>query len=176
MNTMKTTYRTWIAAAAVALAVAAPSFALPSGSLTLSGSIAAINDIVITPAPGIASLDLTVNQTDLLVATVNEKSNRRVGYTVTLASLAAAGLSGNPFFKGANGANTDVLSYSFKYGPAGSLAGFSLTSGSAIITSTSAKTGAAGVDKELRISYNGAAAFLNEDTYSDTLTLTIAPK
>ena len=44
------------------------------------------------------------------------------------------------------------------------------------MTDASVKTLGSGVDKDLSITYLGASANLAADTYSDTLTLTIAAK
>ena len=69
-------------------------------------------------------------------------------------------------------ANLDTLAYTLAYNGAA----VNLVAGSALITDASAKTAAAGVVKGLAISYSGAASYLNEDTYADTLTFTIAAK
>lgn len=161
--TAKTLRKALIGAALVLLA-STPLFAqvTDSGSITLQGTVPALAQITVTPIAGFDSLDLTTSQSNLGVATVNEKSNVTTGYTVTLTS------ANNGSFVGLDSGNGDTLAYSISYG--GSTV--TLTSGSATVTTASARTGAAGVDKTLAISYTGA--FLNADTYQDTITLTIS--
>jgi hypothetical protein len=140
-----------------------------TASVTLQGTIPAILKIVVTPEPGINNLDLT---SDLLmkIATAVEISNKRAGYTVTVSSANAVAASTNePFFKGNAADNADTLPYSITYG--GNLAAFS--NGVAMVSSTSTRTSAAGLSKDVVLSFNGTSFFPNEDTYTDTLTFTI---
>ena len=140
-----------------------------TGSITLTGVVSQILEITVTPEAGYDSLDLTTSQTDLLVATVNERSNSQAGYRVEVESTnAAAAASSTPFFVGADPGNTDTLTYSVSYG--GAAATFN-TSGVAEVTNVGSTTGTAGVNKAVEITYTGS--FLNADTYSDTLTFTI---
>lgn len=60
------------------------------------------------------------------------------------------------------------MNYSISYGGSP----VTLASGSATVTSVAARTGSTGAAKNIAISYTGA--WLAADTYSDTLTLTIA--
>jgi hypothetical protein len=158
--------------AAVAIMMAAiPSFAATTGTLNMSGSVSGVLDISVTAQPAASALDLTVNQTNLLIATVTERSNWKTGYTVALQS-ANAGSGTSFFFKSADVLNTDTLAYTLNYGGSA----VTLVAGSALITDATAKTAAAGVTKNLQISYNGASTFLNKDSYADTLTFTITAK
>ncbi len=143
---------------------AAAGFAGTSATLNLQGHVAAKLDISVTAETVTASLNLEASQTDLLVATVKEKCNRPGGYTV---SVQSANLG---FLKGATG-NTDTIAYTMTYGGAA----VSLTGGSVTVTPDGAKTGPSGTNKEVRITYTGND-FLTEDTYTDTLTFTIAAK
>lgn len=160
-----------LAISAAILLAAIPSFAATTGTLTLTGTVPAVLSITVTPQPAASALDLSQTVTNVSVASVNELSNRKPGYTVTLQS-ANAGSGTAFFFKSADVTNTDTLAYTLTYGGSP----VSLVSGSALITDATAKTAAAGVTKNLAISYNGAASFLNQDTYSDTLTFTITAK
>ena len=160
-----------LAAAAAILMAAIPSFAATSGTLTLTGTVPAVLDITVTAQPAASSLDLSVNQANLLVANVTERSNRKPGYTVTLQS-ANAGSGAAFFFKSADVLNLDMLTYTLSYGGSA----VTLVGGTALITDATAKTPSAGVTKDLRISYSGAASFLNQDAYADTLTFTITAK
>ena len=155
------------------LAFAAPSFASTTGTLTLSGTVPGILEIVVTPTAAASALDLTVNAANLAVASVNERSNRKAGYTVSLSSANAVAAAGNQaFLKSADALNLDTLAYSLSYNGAA----VSLVAGSAQVSDVWAKTPAAGTDKQLNISFNGAASFLNADAYADTLTFTITAK
>ena len=108
---------------------------------------------------------------------MNEKNNDPDGYTVTLVSAnAAAAGSAQARLKGTDSANSTEINYSIKYGQTGEEQAVTLDAdGSKVITSVSAATDAAGVDKNLMITFSGMA-WRNADTYSDTLTLTIATK
>ena len=137
-----------------------------SGSIILTGSVAKRVFITITGVGNYDSLDLMTDVTDLEIATVNEKSNVKAGYTVKLSSLNSS--------KFATADSSDVLDYNLSYdGAAVTFAGTE-----AVITDASDRTGstASGVNKSLAISYAGTAVNIYDGTYSDTLTFTIEAK
>jgi hypothetical protein len=137
-----------------------------TGSLILTGSVAKRVFITITGVGNYDSLDLMTDVSDLEIATVNEKSNVKAGYTVKLSSA-----NGSKF---ATGGSTDVLDYSLSYdGAAVTFAG-----SEAVITDANDRTGstASGVNKSLAISYAGTAVNIYDGVYSDTLTFTIEAK
>jgi hypothetical protein len=144
------------------LTLTTSAFAATSGTLLLQGIVAKKVSIVVT-AEGVASaLDLETSQTDLKVATVNEKSNSNTGYKITITSANLGKLK--------RGSGSEVFSYSLKYG--GAAVGLSTAAGS-VFTSTSAS--AVNFNKDLAVSYTGVAnETMVEGTYSDTLTLNIA--
>ena len=146
------------------------AFAASSGTLTLTGTVAASTNITVTPQAGYNTLDLTTSQTNFLVAVVNEQSNDHLGYTVTVASGNLAGAGTQPFFLDA--ASGDTLNYTLQYNGSG----VTFASGAATITNASAKTVPAGVNKNLTISYTGSASLSASNSYTDTLTFTIAGK
>jgi len=157
------------AIAILTVSISMGAAAQTTASVTLQGSIPAILKIVVTPEPGINSLDLT---SDLMmkIATAVEISNKRAGYTVTVSSANAVAASTNePFFKGIAADNTDTLPYSITYG--GNMAAFS--NGAATVSSTTTRTSAAGISNDVVLIFNGTSFFPNEDTYTDTLTFTI---
>jgi hypothetical protein len=166
MNKMK-----WIVAVVALLVAAFPGFSATTGTLVLQGTVPGILEITVAPQPAASALDLTSNQTNLLAANVTERSNRKAGYTVTLQS-ANAGAGNAFFFKSADPLNLDTLAYTLSYDGAP----VALAAGTALISDASAKTPAAGAVKGLAISYSGAASYLNEDAYADTLTFTITAK
>jgi len=153
---------------------AASAFAADNGNITIQGTVAPVNAIAITPVSGYNTLNMTSGAIDQQVATLNEKNNDPDGYTVTLASLNAAAGS-QAVLKGADAQTTDSFNYTMKYGVAASETAVTLVAGSAVVTSTSAPSIEAGAEKSLLISFTGSS-WKNADTYSDTITLTIASK
>lgn len=153
------------------------AFAADSGNITVQGTVDPVNELTVTSQAGFSTLDLTAGATDLTVAVVNEKNNDPDGYTVTLVSAnAQAASSAQARLNGADGANATVLNYSIKYGVAAAEAAVTLdTTGSAVVSSTSAATVEAGSNKNLKITFAGST-WKNADVYSDTVTLTIAAK
>lgn len=141
---------------------ALPSFAATTGTLSLSGTVAPMTAITVTADPNASNLPVGQSATGLKVATVNELSNSKTGYTVSL-STANGGL-----LKEVDG--SDALAYTLSYN--GVEVAFS--SGTATISNVSSRTTGLGSSKDLAISFS--AAFLNADSYTDTLTFTIAAK
>lgn len=146
------------------------SFAATTGNLIISGTVPEILEVTVLAAAGSASLDLTQNITDMHIGDIVERSNVITGYTVTVSSANAA--TGDPHFKGTDPSNTDTLNYTLKYD--GSPITF--TGGSALISDVNSKTATLGSSKAMNLSYDGTTDFLNADSYSDTLTFTIAAK
>lgn len=156
---------------------AVSSFAADSGNITIQGTVEPVNELTVTSQTGFNALDLTAGVTDQTIAVVNEKNNDPDGYTVTLVSAnAQAAGSSQATLTGADPENSAVINYSIKYGPATLETAVTLSAaGSAVVTSTTAASSEAGDDKNLKISFTGST-WRNADTYSDTLTLTIAAK
>jgi hypothetical protein len=147
--------------------------AATTGTLVLQGTVPGILEITITPEPGSNALDLSIDAANLKVATVNERSNKKAGYTVSVESAnAKAAGTDTPYFENSDPEISSALEYQISYGGNAVV----LSSGSAIISDTAAKTTGAGTSNDVAVSYNGAAAFPYEGSYSDTLTFTIAAK
>ncbi len=147
--------------------------AAASGNVTLTGSVAANCQITVTAEAAAATLDLATDQTNLKVATVNEKCNDPDGYTVDLVSTWGAGDAGTSV-ELESATTSERLVYTVRYDT--SAVTFD-ASGSAQVTDVLAKTGGSGVDKDIDISYSGSAANLAAGTdYTDTLTVTITAK
>ena len=154
--------------AAALLLLALPAVAQNVGNITISGTVAPIQQITVTSQSGYNALDLANGETDKLVAIVNERSNDQIGYKVTLRSANAFAASGaQAYLKGAASGNPDGVNYSIKYNGSA----VTLSTGEAIVTSASARTTGSGVNKNLQVTLSGA--FNVADTYSDTLTLTL---
>jgi hypothetical protein len=168
---MKSTYRKILVAAALVAALGFQASAATTASIAISGSVPAIIEISVTSEAISQNLPLTQNISDLPIATVVERSNKKAGYTVVLesANAKASGLAGPTL---TSGETQDVLPYSIKYN--GNAVNFS--GGSAVVSDASAKTDASGISKPVTVSYSGASYFLDESTYGDTLTFTIIAK
>src|SRR5438132_10616507 len=83
-----------------------------SGNIVLSGTVANVTTITVTSVAGYNSLPIAAGCVDQAVATIVEKSNDKIGYTVTLNS-ANAGSTAQAALKAAG--NSDVINYSMKY-------------------------------------------------------------
>ena len=144
-----------------------------SVNITVYGRMAELIDIYSIREPGIRFMDLTINQTDKLIATVNERSNSATGYTVSVTSknlLNDSGGASEPYFL--HSAAAGQLSYSLNY--AGSAVG-PWTAGTARLTDSALTTIPEWLSKALRISYAGSTSLPAGD-YEDILTLTISAK
>lgn len=149
------------------------AYAQTTASIVITGTVAPVISVSITPEAISSNLDLTANITNLKVATVNERSNIPNGYTVSVESANALSTGTSiPYFEGQNATTPETLDYTINYGGSP----ISLVSGIATITDSNARTTGTGVDKDLAISYNGSTHLLAADTYSDTLTFTITAK
>jgi len=159
---MKSSVRaTRFALVAAALVLAAiPMFAATTATLALSGTVAPITQISLSADPNASALPVGTATTDMKIASVTEISNDKAGYSVTLSSLNGSML------KEANG--SDTLTYTLNYG--GNPVSF--LGSTATLTNSNVRSGSAsGTTNQLTISF--PAAFLNADSYSDTLTFTI---
>lgn len=147
--------------------VAFPAAASQTGSVALSGSVAISCSIGVSNIGNASTLNLTANQTNLTVATINENCNDRAGYSVVLATVngTTTGL-----LKG-TGTGFDTVSYTVTYGGAA----VTFAAGSATVTNVSTRTGASGVNDNINITYTGNTNLFN-DTYTDTLNLTLTTK
>lgn len=144
------------------LALSTTTFAATSGSLLLQGTVAKKMSLTVSPEAVASTLDLAVSQTDLAVASVNEKSNSKTGYKVTITSANLSQL------KRTDGA--DVFSYTMKYN--GSSVSLVDAAGTTISESSASSVN---VNKGVSISYTGVAPELMvEGTYDDTVTFSIA--
>lgn len=144
------------------LALTTTSYAATTGTLLLQGVVTQKISVSVTPASAASTLDLTSNQTDLSVASVNEISNSKTGYKLTISSANLGKL------KRTDG--SDVFAYSMKYN--GSAVALGSAAGTTITNSSAAAVNA---NKSVTISYTGAAAeTMVEGTYADTVTFTIA--
>jgi|GEM_PF-752187 len=174
MNKIRKSNTAKILVAVMVLMVAGSgtAFAATSGTLTLTGTVPSILEISVNAA-GNTDLDLGIDASNVKVATVVERSNKKSGYTVTLESENAVTQNADKgVFSNDDPDVSASLDYTISYGGEQ----VSLTDGSAIISNVSEKTAGSGASNEVAISYNGATDFPYEGNYSDTLTFTIAAK
>jgi hypothetical protein len=164
----------WIRTAAIALFLLAllnVAHAASSASITLRGVVKAVEQIQVIPQPGHDELNLT-DGGDFLVAVVNEKSNSRGGYTVTLTSQnAPSGTSRSSFLTG-HADGSKPIAYSIKYGVPGLETPVSLKNGTALLTTSNVRTSGDGTSKVLRVDIPKGTP--RADTYQDILVLTLA--
>jgi hypothetical protein len=156
----------YLATIGAVFAMATVSFAQAAASLIISGTVAPINTITIASQSGYNTLNLVAGATAQVVGIATETSNDKLGYKVTLSSL-NAGATAQAVLKGAIVGNADTVNYSILYNGTA----VTLAAGSATVTSVAARTVAAGVPKNIAVTFAGA--WLTADNYSDTLTLTI---
>lgn len=147
----------------VSLLAGASAFAETTGTLTLTGTVPGILEITVAAEPAASLLDLSTDQSNLLVATVTSRSNKKAGYSIQLTS------ANNGALKSSDPANGDQLSYSLSFDGVP----VTLSDSPASIFSESGKTTGTGTQKGVAISYTGSTSFLYEDSYSDTLTFTV---
>lgn len=144
----------------IGLLLSTTTYSATTGTLLLQGVVLPKLSITVTPETVSSSLDLETTQTNLKVATVNEKANLVLGYKVTITSANLGNL------KRVSG--TQVFPYTLKYnGASVNLAtGQVVTYGPAIV---------ANVNRDVHIAYTGIPnENMVEGTYTDTITFTIA--
>lgn len=137
------------------------TYSATTGSLLLQGIVPAVRSVTVTPETVASTLDLATTQTNLKVATINEKSNSVFGYKLTITSVNLSNLKRTT--------GVEVFPYTIKYNgvsaPVTSVSGYSVNSNSFPTN----------VNKDLTISYTGVPAEqMTEGTYTDTLTFTIS--
>ncbi len=147
------------------------AYGASSASITVGGVVKPVEQIQVTPQPGHDDLNLT-DGGNFIVALVNEKSNSRNGYTVTITSRnAPSGTSSHSFLIGsANGSKP--IAYTLKYGQQGLEKEVSLKNGTALLNTSSVRTSVDGISKVLKIGIPKGAP--SPDIYQDLLVLTLA--
>jgi hypothetical protein len=147
----------------IALATMAMSsaFAAQSGTLILKGTVPRLLEITVNPEAIASNLPLDTTQANTLVAVVNEKSNSKTGYNVSISSANQGQLVHES-------EASSVVNYSLRYN--GNLVDLALGE-----TYTYSGAGANNNNRNVNISYTGIDHdLLIEGDYSDTVTFTIA--
>ncbi len=136
-------------------------YAATTGSLSVSGAVAAATAVVVTPTAGASSLNLATTQTNLNIGSVQEINNTTLGYALKVASTNAGKLK--------NGTLGSV-NYTAKY----NAVTFTLSATPQTITASAPAITVVNVTKPITISYTGVPAQnLMQGTYTDTLTFSI---
>ena len=135
--------------------------AATTGTLNLSGTILSLVSIVVTANSSASNLDLTSNQTDLLVGTVSESSNALLGYRIKAKSTNGSKLK--------HTAAADAVNYTIKYGTGAST---TLTTVDQVAKTQSTAGVYNNVVSNVTLSYTGSAT-LTAGSYSDGITFTI---
>lgn len=145
--------------------------AASSVNLGLSGAVPPILELSVQGSGGASTLTPSSNTSGEQIAVVFETCNDADGYTVTMVSTNGDGADANTgVLLGTDEGET--LTYTVSYNESA----ISLTDGTAVVTDASSKTAASGVGKILRVTYDGSSSNLAADTYTDTLTFSIAAK
>jgi hypothetical protein len=135
-----------------------PTFAQSTATLSLSGTVAKTASITLDVTSATCTNLDAATTTTISVGTLTEICN--CGYTVTAASAKVGYIVGATL--------SEKVPYALVVGGTE----YSLTS-SATVASQTAKTGLTGATQAVSIKYTGIAG-LAADTYSDTVTFTIA--
>lgn len=144
---------------AIIMLMSSSSFAATTGTLLLQGFVPQLLNITVTSSVVSSTLDLSVSQTNLAVANVNEKSNSNTGYKVTFTSANGGKL------KRVGG--TEVVNYTMRYN--------GVNVGLVTPTVFTSAGVLSNVNKNIDISYVGVPNIsMASGTYNDIITLNIA--
>src|SRR2546422_577733 len=170
MQTMrKSNIRRGILAAVLTGGLALSAVSAFAETVVLTGTVEAINTIVSTPSGNTFNV-ANAGFPSTSVATLKETSNITAGYHVTLLSTSTG--SGTAFkLQSAGTGSATPITYTVKYGPLGSESDVAITTaGTAVdVTSTTAPTVAAGVDKVLKIAVASGGTYNAAADYTDTI-------
>lgn len=139
-------------------------FGALSGSVLFKGQVTRLVSLTVAAEASASSLDLSASKINLKVATINERSNSKTGYKMTIASANLGKL------KRADG--PELFTYSMKLG--GSTVNLGQVAGATFIRNS---TRPINRNRNLTISYIGKnPETMIEGAYADTLTITIAAR
>lgn len=143
------------------VAISTHAMAATTGTLLLKGTVPRLLSIEVNAEAIASTLPLDTTQADTLVAVVNEKSNSKTGYNVSISSANSGELVHESD-------SSSTIAYSLKYDGQT----VDLSSGDNFVHAF--PTGANN-DRDVEISYTGVPhENLVEGDYTDTVTFTIA--
>ena len=143
--------------------LASVSFAASSGTLTISGTVLPVNDIVISPTAEATNLNITGGETNELVATVAETSNNLTGYKISMSSANESKLKHS-----VDGSKTTTYTVSYD-----GAAAVSLTASPAIVKNVSSLSGLTTDTSNVNVNV-AAYPLAPAGNYSDVITISIA--
>ena len=138
------------------------AMASPSGTLTISGIVALVNDITVTANSNATALNITGGESAKLVATVVESSNDVNGYQIKMASA-------NGGFLVNGSASSQKTAYKLGYDGSASA---TLSSAGTVVKSVNSLSGLASHTSNVNVDVT-AMPLAVAGTYSDTITVTI---
>lgn len=150
------------AALLTTFAVGASAVAATSGTLLISGTVATVYNLTITPNSDATNLNITGGESAKLVGQVTEQSNATNGYSIKMKSANGGQL--------VNGSNANIKT-SYKVGYSGQ-SSVTLSTSDQTVKTVSALTGLTSASSDVKVDVtaipNAAAG-----TYSDTITVSI---
>lgn len=148
----------------VGLLASTITFAASTGDLTISGVVAPINDIVITPKAAATALNILAGETAKSVADVSETSNSATGYKISMRSANGGSLN--------NTSSPTVKKTAYTVAYAGSSTYVSLTTVDQVVKSVSSSSLVTNSsDVSVNVTAFGTAP---AGTYQDIITISIA--
>lgn len=151
-----------IAAALFSTLAVTSAMAASTGTLTISGTVALVNDITVTPNASATALNITGGETAKLVASVTENSNNLNGYKIKMSSQNGGQL--------VNGSNSNIKT-AYKVGYNGQ-SSVSLSTGTTDMKTVSSLTGLTSASSDVKVDVT-ALPSAAAGTYSDTITVSI---
>ena len=138
------------------------AFGATTGTLSLSGTVASVNEIVVHPNANAVNLNITGGETGTLVSTVDETSNNINGYTITMFSLNSGKLQLSP---------TKYTNYTISY-DGGSFIAPPASSAPVTVKTVSSLTGLTTDTSNVNINVSAYPTALSGG-YTDTITFSI---
>ena len=155
--------RTQISMLTIAAVFSLPAFAASSATLTVSGVVALVNDISVTPnGTNNTSLNIVGGETAKNVASVVETSNNAQGYVIQMSSANGGKLKSS--------SNNQQTSYTISYG-GGSYA--APNTNPTTVKTVNSLTGLTSNTSQVAINVT-ALPTASAGTYSDTITFAIS--
>lgn len=147
---------------AVTLLLTTQLQAADTGTLLLTGTVAPINDIIVTPNNSAVNLNITGGEVNKLVAVATETSNSLTGYRILARSLNSSKL--------VNTVDSNYnAQYTFSYNGSSAVA---LADTDQVVKNISSLSGLTTQTSDIKVNVN-AAPNLPAGTYSDLVTISI---
>ena len=142
------------------------AYSASSGTVTITGTVPSACDITVFTESGATIADLTTGATNLHVATVTENCNDPDGYTVTMVGTNSTDHTGLFI----DSVSSDTLAFTVTYDSV------SVASGGVVTDVNTTSGGDVSKDVDITYSADSSLTASASNTYSETLTFTIAAK